>query len=115
MFYGLTTFKLKRTPVQGVGFYFAYLVLVALAGGVVGGVLGAFTPLENFENAFQTGTRYGAGVAAIFVIALGTIILKAKKRFNDLKSIGFVLLSALLILLGGAVLGLIPIAYLTTK
>lgn len=109
MFKKLTDFSYKRTKVQALGFYIAYFVLTVIVSGLVGGILGLVIPNPSFES----GVRIGTFIAIIFSVGLSFFVLK-KKRLQDFKLIVITILSGVLALFGGGLLGLIPAAYLST-
>ena len=87
-----------RTAGEAVGFYFGYLVLFWTSALILGLGLGALWNL-----------------AMVFCLALSGLILHRKKRIKELGFLLVALAAALLSrLLAPAVLGLIPVAYLTT-
>lgn len=110
MFTELTNFGYERTGKQAVGFYLAYLLMAILIGALLGGLVGAFTELEDMSVA----ARVGAAGAFIIVLVLGGLIIQAKGLQGSLAAIMLVLLAGILTLFAGALGGLLPIAYLST-
>jgi hypothetical protein len=112
MFDGLSNFGLKRTPLQAVGFYIAYLVVTIVVAGMFGGVVSLFSgQIDSLDFNAQAGKYFEAGICAV----LGFIVLKKKNRRGDYVSYSLVLLSVILAAIAGGVSGLVLIAYLTTK
>jgi len=111
MFKNLTQFSYKRTPLQALGFYIAYLILIALVAGIMGAVIG----LAIGSGDFETGFRFGNLIAIVSVIGLSFLILKSKNLMGNFALILVALLSGVLAYFGGGLLGLIPAAYLSTR
>jgi hypothetical protein len=111
MFSQLGNFGYKRTALQAVGFYIAYLVFTiitaALAGMVLGGVTG--------NNDFEFGKKVGIVVAIVMTLVFSFLILQAKKMTNNYMYVGLAVGAGILAYLGGGLLGLIIPAYLTTQ
>jgi hypothetical protein len=115
MFKNLLEFGYTRTKKEAFGFYLAYLVLMALVSGLLGGIIGLFTPEQPFGSAFQTGVTHGAFFAIVVSLILVVLVLRAKKLLGDFKYLVLIPITGLLSLFGGALLGLIPIAFLATR
>lgn len=64
---------------------------------------------------YELGFRYGNILAIVATLGLSYAILSKKNLLNNFKFILLGLLSGILAFLGGALLGLIPVAYFTTK
>lgn len=119
MFDGVTDFSMKKTTKQAAGFYIVYLLIIvvlSMIGGLVSSInLAAANPNATTSSAFNAGVRIGTIIAILFVIILEVLILKGKGTFKDIISIVVALLAIILAFLGGSLLGLIPVAYLTTR
>ena len=113
MFSELTNFGYKRTGKQAFGFYLAYLFLLMIIGGILAFLL-VPADVTSDSEAFAAGAQVGARFVPIAVIILSVLILNAKKSLTEFKSILLVVLAGFLAILGGGLLGLIPVAYLTT-
>ncbi|MCH7640638.1 hypothetical protein IID22_00345 [Patescibacteria group bacterium] len=77
--------------------------------------MGVLAGLALGEASYEIGFRYGNILAILVTLGLSFTILSKK---NLLSSFGYILLalfSGILAFLGGGLLGLIPVAYLTTK
>jgi len=111
MFKNLTNFVYKRNVKEAIGFYIAYLVLVILVAMVLGGIFELVTGDESFEF----GLRIGNVVAIIASVGLFFLILKKKNLMGRFGYIILGLISGLLAFYGGGLLGLIPVAFLTTR
>ena len=113
MFKNLSYFSMKRTGKQAVGFYLAYFVLLVLIAGIAGGITGVF--MGSAQAVQQVAIKVGTGTVTIVCLFLGYKILDAKKRIGNYPDMVLVCLSGACALMGGALLGLLPLAYLTTK
>ena len=82
-------------------------------GGVVGAFAGIFTSGSGFAEGFEQGQTVGRYVGPAFSLALSALVLFRK---GHLKSFGFVLIGLCsgVLASGGTILGLVPVAYLTT-
>jgi hypothetical protein len=111
MFKNLTNFSYKRTVKEALGFYLAYLFLIMILGGLVGGFLG----MIEKDGGFDLGVRIGTTFAVIFSVSLSFLILGKKKLLNNFGFILLALFSGLLAVFIGGLGGLIPAAYMTTR
>jgi len=111
MFKNLTNFGYQRSAKEAFGFYLAYLVLVMIVSGVLGGTLEVV--MQN--NTLDFGFRMGIVIAVIFSSGISFLILKEKRLLGNFGFILLALLSGLLTLFSGCLGGLIPAAYLTTR
>ena len=111
MFKNLTNYSYRRTKKEAAGFYIAYLVLTILLGTLVSAIVG----LILGRSSFDLGVRIGTLTALVVSMGLSFAIIKRKNIMNNLGLIILALLSGVLALLGGGLLGLIPTAYLSTR
>ena len=111
MFKHLTNFKYKRKGWEPFGFYLAYLLLVILITTITGGIIGSF----NRPDTLLAGIRAGTIVAVVFCLALSYIVANAKKLTKSYSNLVLILLSGVLAIWGGGLLGLIIPAYLSSK
>ena len=100
--------SLKKTIGQAVGLYFFGLLVVFLANFIVGSIAGTL-----FGASFNDGLMLGAAVSIAVCPLLAFWILKLKSLLTPL-NIVLALVAGVLALFGGALLGLIPSAYLVT-
>lgn len=114
MFKELTNFAHKRTGSQAFGFYIAYLVLLMLLGGILAFVL-VPSDVQTEAEAFEAGAAIGAKFAPIAVVTIGVLVAQAKKMLGSFQAIFMIVLAGVLAIAGGGLLGLIPVAYLTTQ
>lgn len=116
MFNELNNFAFTRSSKEAFGFYCAYFLLIVLGAGVFSGAVGElFLPDMDPERSFELGQRIGAVVALIACMFLAYRILDSKQLIKNFSSYAYLAVTALCALLGGALLGMIPVAYLTTK
>ena len=112
MFTNLKDFSKHRTLKEAVGFYLAYLILGMLVGALSALV---FAPQGNSDaETIQNATRVGMVIAPLYSAAI-TILVVVKREQKS--AVGFLAIGLSLVLgyLGGAMLGLLPASYLTTK
>lgn len=114
MFKKLIDLSFQRTRLQAVGFYVAHVVLIALIGSLMAGIFGKFSSASNFQEGFQLGVKVGSIVAFILSITFSFSVVRAKNIFSY-GTILLIVLSGILSLFLGAVGGLLPTAYLTTR
>lgn len=111
MFRHLTDFGHQRTVVEAIGFYLVYLILGILLGALLGAVAGFVTGNVGFEGGLAIGATVAIGICPV----LGFIILGAK---GLLSHVGYVLVAVLSVVgaaIGGLLLGLLFVAFLTTR
>ena len=114
MFRRLTDLGHQRTLVEAIGFYLVYLVLgivVAAALGAVAGPLAVVSGGSGFEGGMLVGTIF----AVVACPALSFAILFKKGLLGH---VGYVLVAVLSVAgaaVAGLILGLIFVAFLTTR
>jgi hypothetical protein len=111
MFEKLGNFELERSVKQAFGFYISYLLLGFMIGFVVGFLAVTLYP----EFALQVGTRVGQITGVIYCFSLALIIAFKKSLLSSFKVMVLIVLSSLIAVFLGALGGLIPVAYLTTR
>ncbi len=114
MFKNLFKLEIKRTPVEAVGFYFAYLLFVMLIAVLSAFLFTGFDSSMNFNKGFQVGMVIGQYIAVGVCLLLSFLILFKKKRAHSFGLVLVALLSGVFAIFLGGLLGLIPAAYLTT-
>jgi hypothetical protein len=111
MFRGLTDFGRQRTLIEAIGFYLAYLLLgIALSAGL--GFLASF--VDNgfgFERGLMLGSFVAIGICPVITFA----ILRAKGLLRHVGYLFVAVLSVAGAAAGGLILGLIFVAFLTTR
>lgn len=104
----LSNFEYQRSAKQAIGFYLAYLVFIIILAGAFGALLGVSGGSHGSVSIVA-----GNLVAMILTGYLGFAIWRQKHL--EPAMLGLVALAVVLGLLGGGILGLIPVAYLTTR
>jgi len=111
MFTHLTNFAYKRTALQAVGFYIAYFLLLLLIAGATGGFLALVT--GNVDQ--ELSVRIGVMISAIACAVLSLAIAQKKHTLHHFTTILAIILAIIGAMFGGALVGLVFVAYLTTK
>lgn len=116
MFQKSFDFGYQRNFKEALGFYITYLFLTILLTGPIGGMIRTFIGSEgSILSATLFAMRMGTLIAGVITsLILSFLILKEKNLLSDFKYIGIGLISGILALLGGGLLGLLPVAFLTT-
>jgi hypothetical protein len=104
MFDDLFVFNKERSPLQALGFYIVFFIIVL--------VLAMFAALI-FAIDFESGAIVGNVIAVIYCLILGYQILSAKNQLSSAFT-AFLFITAFLSYFLGALGGLIPVAYLST-
>jgi hypothetical protein len=113
MFKDLMAFAMVRTPLQAFGFYIVYFLIGLLVGALGGTLGGAFTGVAPGADSFAVGAKWGLVFVVPYVLLVGLIV-----AFNKKLGLGYYVLAlvgAILAVLGGGLLGLIPAAFMTTR
>jgi len=111
MFKNITDFGFQRNWKQAIGFYLAYFLLIVLTAAFVG-ALGAVVQGGNCQIA---GYHSGIFVAVIGTLLINFMVLEKKNQLNNYGYLLLLILSGMLAIFGGALIGLIPAAYFTTR
>ncbi len=114
MFTNLFDFSFDRTAKQAIGFYVAWLVILAVACGLVSAAATPLLGASNFRTGFSTGVKVGQSFSILANTVLAFWILKSKNSFS-FGNVVLAFIAGALSILGGGLLGLIPAAYLTTR
>jgi len=115
IFYELTDLSKNRSFIQALGFYLAYLFLFALLGALAGTIQGVVIPEASFEAGYMSGVRIGALLSVVVSPLFALLVLYQKKQLNNFGYIILVVVSGILAGFGGFLMGLIPVAFLTTR
>ena len=107
MFKHAFNLKYKRTIKEAFGFYLIHLLTIILIGFLLGSLLFLVS-----ENAYELIIKLGIFSAVIYCLITCTLIL-IKKRIHNAYLI-LILLTGILTIYGGGIIGLIPSAFLTT-
>ena len=111
--FGNTDVGAKRDIQGAVVFYVTQLILLAGLSTVLVHFLGMAGVVENAGNFFDGGEVHTL-VGSIFTLYLGGMIVSKRGATNDLLSFAVVAVGVYLAWTSGVMLGLIPIALLTT-
>lgn len=104
----------KRDLMGGVGFFVAHLVILVGFSSVLLHFLGMIGVVDGTGGSFFEGGEMHTLIGTLFVLWLGGMTLTKRSLTGDLLSIIIVMAGVYLAWTSGAVLGLIPIALLTT-
>ncbi len=111
MFENLQDLTFKRTAKQAIGFYLTYFsasfVFAASSSWIVGL---AFGKTGNAEFSLKVGQFS----IILFASALSYLMIKKKNLMNDKLKVGLAVFASILTIVGGGILGFIPLAYLST-
>jgi hypothetical protein len=111
MFGEIMNFNYQRSAKQAFGWYLMYLLVGLVIGAVSGYLAGLFT--QGFDEGFNIGRLAGQFSAVPFNILLGTLLIWHRKK--DAPNLLLVLAGAILSAIGGALGGLIPLAFLSNR
>lgn len=111
MFRRLTDFRYTRTAVEAIGFYLAYGIGGILAIAAVAGFAGTIDPSFGFNE----GLILGAILATVVSAVLSFFILRAKSLLGNPLYVTIAALSVVGSIVAGLILGLIFVAFLTTR
>ena len=111
MFKHLTNLSYKRSGKEALGFYLAYLLLIGLISALINAVIGGATHYGPLMH----GVRVGTVVAIILCTGLAYLVADAKKLTNQFGYILLIVITGLLSLFGGGILGMIIPASFTTQ
>lgn len=109
MFKQLGNLAYQRNKLEALGFYIAYLITLLIVAVLASSLYSLITGSDDFD----TGVRIGNIIAILFCISLAAAIC-AKKKIRNFKTILLVLLSGVGAVFLGGLLGLIPVAILST-
>jgi uncharacterized membrane protein len=115
MFKNLTSFSYKRNWKEAIGFYLAYFLLGLMLSGISGVIFGTLSEATTFREGFNSGRHAGAVVSIVFCLVIAVSLLVQKKMHQNFGYVILALLSAMLAAFGGALLGLIIPAFMTTR
>ena len=103
-----------RTPWQAFGFYLAYFLLMLVVAEIVAFACAIVFGVSD-ANAYSYGLGVGAIIASVGSTYIAFLILKYKGSLKDFSSILYMVATLALGLFGGALLGMIIPAYLSTR
>jgi hypothetical protein len=111
MFRHLTDFGHQRTLVEAIGFYLVYLVLGFILAAGLGFLAGFVDSGFGFEGGLALGTTVAIGICPVLAFS----ILGAKGLLNHLGYVFVAVLSVVGAAIGGLILGLVFVAFLSTR
>jgi len=111
MFAEIMNFNYRRSAKQAFGFYLMYLLIGLVIGSVCGYLAGLFT--QGFDEGFNIGRLAGQFSAVPYNILLGTLLIWHRKK--DAPNLLLVLAGVMLSAIAGAIGGLIPLAFLSSR
>jgi hypothetical protein len=111
MFQEIMNFNYQRSAKQAFGWYLMYL-LIGIVIGLVSGYVAAIAA-KSFAEGFNIGRMAGQLSAVPYNILLGTLLIWHRPK--DAPNLLLVLAGAVLSTISGAIGGLIPLAYLSTR
>ena len=116
MFKNLLDLSVKRTGIEILGFYLFYSIAGSIAAGFICGILiFILYPQSLITNDIQRlASLYGAVAAILYGVGLSIAIIASKRIFNSFKAVLFTIFSVILLFFFGALVGMIPVAYLTS-
>jgi len=103
----------KRDVMGAVMFFFAHLMVLVGVSTVLVHFMGMVGVVEGGGGFFEGGDTFTL-ISSLFVLWLGGSILAKRGSSSDMMSIVIVMIGVYLAWTSGAVLGLVPIALLTT-
>ena len=116
MFKNLFDLSVKRTGIEILGFYLFYSIAGSIAAGFICGILiFILHPQSLITNDIQRlASLYGAIAAILYGVGLSLAIIASKKIFNSFKAVMLTIIAVVLLFFFGALVGMIPVAYLTS-
>ena len=116
MFKSLFDLSVKRKGLEIFGFYLVYSVLGAVAAGLLCGFLIAVLhpEVETLDDSMQLALMYGPVMAILYGVVISIAIISAKNIFNSFHAVLLTIIAVPLLYFGGASLGMIPVAFLTS-
>ncbi|KXB07826.1 hypothetical protein AKJ56_02260 [candidate division MSBL1 archaeon SCGC-AAA382N08] len=117
MFQKSLDFGYQRDLKEAIGFYITYLFFTILLEGPIAGMIRTFIGDEGVVLLTTLLAIVVGGLIAGVVtsLTLSFLVLKSKNLLSNFKYVGIGLMSGILALFGGGLLGLLPVAFLTTR
>ncbi|MCC7370742.1 MAG: hypothetical protein IT306_20140 [Chloroflexi bacterium] len=115
MFQHLNAFGHQRTFWQAFGFYLVYLIAGILGIAMLSAVAGLVVMAAGGVYGFEQGLTFGAVLAVVGSTLLSLVVLRAKGLLRHAGYLLVALLAGASATLGGLILGLIFVAFLTTR
>jgi hypothetical protein len=117
MFTQLTNFSYKRNKKEAFGFYLAYFFLALIIGACTGAMLNVTSTPMTFQEGFDAGMNSSvlSIVTMLYVAIISVLVLVKRGLQHKFLYIVLVGIACFLSIFGGALLGLIIPAVMTTK
>lgn len=122
MFKKLDDFSYKRTGLEAFGFYIVATIIGIIIGAMtnvlavkfLGTTNGLNTFKEQFDASYKVAVNVVPVIAFIYATIFAVLIIKAKNIYKNIWAMLLAILTILATPLIGAILGMIPMAILTT-
>ncbi len=111
LFNHVFNYSRKRNIKQAFVFYFTHIILLVMIAFVFEFLRG-LAPKQAYEGWSQDSV--GTSIAMFFSLLIFFLILFKKKQWRNMRYIVLIIVSGSLTYLGGGILGLIPVAYMST-
>lgn len=117
MFKNLANFSYKRNWKEAIGFYVAYTFVGLIVGGIVSGLAGSLQLYSTgADKPIDVGLlALGDVLAIIYSLIISFMVLIQRKLHKNFGWIILALMSGIIALLGGWLLGLALPAFMTTR
>jgi hypothetical protein len=115
MFKHLMDFSHKRSWQEAIGFYLAFFLLGVILGALSGALLGSSLGSSTFHQGISSGIGIGIWSSIVYSLAVSCTLLIQRKLYKNFGYVLLALLSGLLAAVGGAILGMIIPAFMTTR
>ena len=116
MFKNLFNLSIKRTGKEILGFYLFYSIIGSIIAGFICGILIfiLYPQAVMTEEVQRLAILFGSIGAVLYCVGLSLAIIASKKIFNSFKAVLLTILAVILSGLLGALIGMIPVARLTS-
>jgi uncharacterized protein YacL len=108
-FKSVVDFKLPRSVLAAIGFYFFHLAILLLLSGVVGVIAAPSMGAQDSASTLEMGARAGHMVAFVYAVAVYVAIVSARKSWKN-PWYTAALLATLVLAIIGSIFGLLPSA-----
>lgn len=115
MFSNLTNFEDKKSLLEAFGFYLSYLILAVIIGATIGGAIGGFMHESRNLDIQNIVIEIVSVETSVYCLIISLLFIIKKKLYKNFIYILLVPLSCIMALFGGAFLGLIIPAFLSTR
>lgn len=116
LFKNLFDLSYKRKGAEIFGFYLVYSILGAFVAGIICGLIisACYPEAKTFEDGTKLALVYGPVLAILYGVVISIAIIAAKNIFNSFHAVLLTIIAVPLLYFGGASIGMIPIAFLTS-